>query len=300
MVVVQVRDDGGFVSDELQQGQWDVAWTSNEGATTPALPVLIPDVSEPRVDVRFEGAALRGRVVDVQGVAVGGARVNEVGGSLTTIASPGGTFTLTGLAAGEHRLLATQGSRASRIVTVTIEPERETPEVVLELEEGEKNVLEVRVLGVDGEPRPNAFVFVEAGGAVRILTADSGGLARAAFPLGLPDGARIVVFSGNEWAFGTLRRTGKEGAAQSAVIRHERTGSVKIESRESSGEPVLLSSRAGNLTWMLARIGYPLDLTPYAPVLVNGLPPGSYEVRLGGNSVHVNVTPGSVVSAKFP
>jgi len=299
VVAVPVRSDGSFESDQLQPGQWEVVWSSTDGASTPGQPVLVPDLSEPRVDIRFDGAALRGRVVDNEGAPVSGARVREVGGSLVTVASSAGLFTMTGLAAGVRRLQAVQGTRASRIVDVAIEPGRETPEIVLEIGDEEQNVLEVSVVGRDGLPRANAFVFVEAG-AVRILTADGNGHARGAFPLGLPDGARIVVYSGNEWAFGALRRTGEEGSLQKTTIRFERTGSLQIESRESSGEPALVSSQVGDIAWMLARVGYALEVRPGAATIIHGLPKGLYEVRLGSAAAVVSVTPGSRANVKLP
>lgn len=64
-----------------------------------------------------------------------------------------------------------------------------------------------------------------------------------------------------------------------------------IDFRRHSGQ-----ERAELWKWMLARIGSFLSLSPESPVLINGLPPGMYEVRLGSESATAAVTAGSTAT----
>jgi hypothetical protein len=47
---------------------------------------------------------------------------------------------------------------------------------------------------------------------------------------------------------------------------------------------------------MLGRLGSFVTLSPEAPVVIQGLPPGMYEVRLGEESGMVAVTAGSTAT----
>lgn len=296
-VVVRLRSDGTFETDELLPGDWQVAWRSSDSVGTPDRSITIPDAAEAQIIVEFSGGVVRGRVLDARNQPVAAARIREIQGPLFAIAAPDGAFTMTGVSAGVHRLQAALGARASRVVEVTVEAGKQTPEVTFEIDEIDRNVLSVRVIGKDGEPKPNAFVFVEAmGGIVKTLTADEKGIATAPFPEGLSDGARIVAFADNTWAFGQLRRSGDEDNLQNATIRFVSTGALKIQSEKLSGAPAILSSKAGDLSWLLARIGLFLSVSPDLPVVVHGLPPGGYEIRLGSNRVAAAVTAGSTTT----
>ncbi len=291
-VVVPLRADGTFETNELRPGQWQVAWRSPDSGGTPDRTVTVPDVAEAQLVVEFSGGVIRGRVVDTRNQPVAGARVREIQGPLFAMAGIDGTFTLTAVAPGLHRLQANHGTKASRVLEITVEADEPTDEVRFELDDVERNVLTVRVVGVDGQPKPNAFVFAE----MKTLTADANGVARAAFPEGLRDGARIIVFAENAWAFGELRRTGDEGDPQSVTIRFVPTGALEIRSKTISGAPQILSARAGDLSWMLERIGTFLSLEPDSPLVVHGLPPGMYEVRLGADSAPMSITAGKTAT----
>lgn len=299
-ISVPVTTDGTFETDLLRAGGWQVSWRSGEGAGTAERPLSIPDVSVAHVIVEFAGGVIRGRVLDAGGVPVAGARIREIGGPLFAMATSAGTFTMTGVSAGNHRLQAALGARASRIIEVPVESGRQMPEVIFELDDTERNVLSVRVIGADEQPKPNAFVFAEGAGTLKILTADANGVARGAFPEGLPEGARLIAFADNTWAFTRLRRSGGENDPQSTTVRFGATGALMIRSRTVSGEPSLLSSGAGDLSWMLMRIGTDLSVSPDAPAVVHGLPPGLYEVRLGASAATASVRAGSTATVDLP
>ncbi|HYC91780.1 MAG TPA: carboxypeptidase regulatory-like domain-containing protein [Thermoanaerobaculia bacterium] len=297
-VVVPLRSDGTFETDELRPGEWQVAWRSTESGGTPDRPFAIPDVAEANVVVEFSGGTIRGRVVDERHQPVASARVREIQGPLFAMSAADGSFTMTAVAAGAHRLQAALGSKSSRVLEVTVEPDQPASDVTLQLDDAAKNPLTIRVVGIDGEPQPHAFVFVEAlGGIIKTLTADANGVADVTFPEGLPDGARLVAYAGNAWAFARFRRAGGEGEPQNATIRFARTGTLKVRSKTVSGAPALLASWApGDLGWMLGRIGTFLSLSPEAPLEIHGLPAGMYEVRIGADAATAAVTAGSTAA----
>jgi hypothetical protein len=208
IVVIALRQDGTFETDELRPGQWQVAWRSVDSISTPDRAVTVPDVAEAQVVVEFSGGVIRGRVLDEHSQPVAMARIREIQGPLSAMSAQDGSFTLTAVASGLHRLQAALGAKASKIVEVTVETDKQTPEVTFELDDAQRNVLTIRVLGIDGEPKANAFVFAEGvGGIIKTLTADANGTASVAFAEGLPNGARLVAFADNAWAFGELRRS---------------------------------------------------------------------------------------------
>ncbi len=299
IVTTELTPSGTFETDRLLAGAWQVAWASEEG-TTPPQSVQIPEGREVQVDVVIEGGSIRGRVVDDSGAAVPGARIREVGGGLFSMTGPDGAFAIAGVVPGAHRLQASHGIRSSRAIEVRVESGTSTPEVTLEIGEGEANAVAVLVAGEDGRPRPGAFVFLEATGGISILTADANGVARGSFPAGLPAMAGVVAFAGGSWAFAQLPPAGVEGGSREATIRIGPTGTLSIVSRTFRGEVAVGSSRAGDLSWMLARLGGVVAVAPDAPLVIGGLPSGAYEVRAGGTLVPVSISAGRTTSVQLP
>lgn len=280
-VVVPLRADGTFETNELRAGEWQVSWRAPESGGTPDRTFVVPDVANANIVVEFNGGVIRGRVVDAENRPIAQARVREIQGPLFAMSGADGTFTLTAVAPGVHRLQANVGVRASRVVEVQVEADKAADEVRLEIDDVERDVLTIRILGAEGQPRPNAFVFAGR----KIMTADANGVARSSFPEGRP--AQVIVFADNEWAFGDVRDS------DDVTVRFERTGAMTIRSKTISGEPQILSARAGDLSWMLERLGTFLTVAPDAPLVIHGLPAGMYEVRIGADVATVSVTPGS-------
>ena len=280
-VVVPLRADGTFETNELRAGEWQVSWRSPESGGTPDRTFVVPDVADAQIVVEFSGGVIRGRVVDANDRPIAQARVREIQGPLFAMSGAEGSFTLTAVAPGVHRLQASLGARASRVVEVTVEPDQAASEVRLEIDDVERDVLTIRVVGVEGQPKPNAFVFAGR----KIMTADANGVARSSFPEGRP--GRVIVFADNEWAFGDV------GESDDVTLRFERTGAMTIRSKTITGEPQILSARAGDLSWMLERLGTFLTLAPDAPLVIHGLPVGTYEVRIGADVATVAITAGS-------
>ncbi len=286
-VPLAVNLDGTFETDRLQPGEWQVTWRSSEGAAAQRA-VALPEGTIVSVDIDFDGSIIRGRVLDAQSKPVAGATVRHIGGSFVTRSGPDGSFGLSGFQPGRYRLQSFLGARESRMVEVQVERGQLPEEVILQLDETERNILTVEVIDHDGLPKPSAFVFVEAIGGTRILTADRRGIATGSFSGDMPDVARLVAFAGDAWAFGELRRTAEAGP-RSGNIRFQETGILEMRSRTLAGSPSILSSRAGDLTWMMGRVGYHLSVAPDAPVVVRGLPEGTYIVRLGAAEAMVSV-----------
>lgn len=300
MIVVPVRQDGTFETDQLRPGEWQVGWRSADSVGTPDRDFSIPDSVEAQIVLEFSGGVIRGRVLDPRGEPVAGARVREIQGPLYAMAAADGSFTMTAVPQGLHRLQAALGSKVSPVLDVSVEDGRQMPEVILEIGEAEQNALSIRVIGPDGEPKPNAFVFVEAsGGIIKTVTADATGIATTAMGEGAPEVARLVAYADNTWGFGEFIRP--DAAPHTAVVRFARTGALRIRSRTISGAPVLLSPRApGDLAWMFARIGVFLAVAPESPLVISGLPAGTYEVRVGLERAAASVTAGSTATADLP
>lgn len=287
-VVVPVRADGTFETDELRAGEWQVSWRSPEGGGTPDRTFIVPDRPDANLVVEFRGGVVRGRVVDVNDQPIARARVREIEGPSFAMSASDGTFTLTAVAPGTHRLQATLGPRASRVVDVLVTPDGPSPDVQLEIDDVERDVITIRVLGAVGNPLPNAFVFAER----KILTTDGSGIARASYPEGRPK--RVIVFANNEWAIADA------AGEHEIVVRFATTGAMKIRSRTASGEAQVISMRGGDLSWMLERVGQFLSLGPDTPLVIRGLPPGRYEVRVGAAAAAVSVTTGSTATVDLP
>lgn len=300
-VVVPVRPDGTFETKELRSGDWRVSWRSTEHGVTPDQSYVIVDAPEVEVVVEFRGGVVRGRVVDSEERPVAGARVREIQGPLFAMSRADGSFMLAGVSPGVHRLQARLDQKASEVVTVQVEAEQATPDLALRIDELERNALIVEVLGTDGIPQPNAFVFVEGGGGMaRILTADGRGIARATFPEGLPEGARLAAYAGGSWAFDRLRRVGGDADPQQGTLRMTPPALLTVRSRSLSGSVRIVSSQSGDLTWMLERVGTPLTVGPESVLVVPGLPGGTYEVSLANQAVTVSLTSGSTATATLP
>lgn len=232
--------------------------------------------------------------MDQRGEPVAGARVREIQGPLHAMAAGDGSFTIAAVPPGIHRLHATLGAKGSAVVEVSVEAGKPVPEVLLEMRDAEENVLSVRVLDIDGQPQSNAFVFIEMMGGIKTVTADANGVATTGIDEGLPEVARLVAFAANAWAFGEHRRPADAEGPQTAVVRFTRTGALRIRSETASGAPVLLSPRVpGDLAWMLGRIGSFLSVAPQHPLVVQGLPTGTYEVVVGTSRAIAQVTAGS-------
>lgn len=300
IVVIPVLGDGSFESDQLRPGSWHVGWRSAEGVRTSDQPFTVPEQAA-EIVVAFDGSVIRGRIVDERGKPVAGARIREIEGPLHAMAAGDGSFTIMAVPAGTHRLQAALGGRTSAIVDVHVEAGKQVPEILLQIGSAEREVLSIDVLGMHGEPMPGAFVFVELnGGVVKTLIADASGVATTSVAEGLPLVTRLAAFAGNRWAFSDIRPAAGE-APRRATVRFERTGDLTIRSRTVSGSPQLFSARSpADVAWMYSRLGSFISLTPESPVVVRGVPPGTYEIHVLGHRAVASIVAGSNVTIDLP
>jgi hypothetical protein len=302
IVSVPVQPDGTFETNQLRPGDWRVGWRSSDSTGTPDRAFTIPDAPEAQIVVEFSGGVIHGRVLDESNGAAPGARVREIQGPLYGMAAADGSFTMTAVQPGVHRLQASLAGKTSSVAQVRVEEGKQAPDVVLRIGDAAQNLLSVRVTGIDGEPKPNAFVFVElTGGILKTITADANGVATASVAEGLPEITRLVAFAGGSWAFGEFRHGADDAGPYQADIRFTKTGSLRVRSATVSGTPVLLAPRVpGDFAWMLARIGTFVSVAPQSPLVISGLPAGTYAVRVGSQQMAASVTAGSTATIDLP
>jgi hypothetical protein len=281
-VRVPVRPEGTFESDALRPGEWQVTWRASDSTATPSRPLVIPDGKDATVLIEFSGGVIRGEVVDEAGAPVTGARVRERNGSLFALAASDGTFTMTGVSGGTHQLEASLGAKSSKAIRVEVRTGQPTPPVTLVVGTRTDNLLSLTIVDETGQPRPGAIVFVDLPTRIRTLTADAAGTATLSVPDGIADGTRVVAFSANQWTSTRLKGVSADEVPGPATVRFGETGSLQISSRETSGTVQVASDSAGDLTWMLQRVGYVLNVTPATPLVLSGLPVGRYSVAGAG------------------
>ena len=168
-------EPGRFRFDDLERGQWDLSATA-DGFTRADLSVALPgEPSAPEVVIVLQrGGSVSGLVVDLAGVPVAGASV-QVAANLQNVVSQAeqsttqpvvassladGSFRLSNLAAGQHKLVArADGTAGSEAVEVEVRSGEETSSVLLTLRLG--GTLTGEVYAKDGTPAAGAQVLLQ-------------------------------------------------------------------------------------------------------------------------------------------
>lgn len=296
-VRVPVAPDGSFRTTELLPARWSVNWDAGGGALSPPLAVEVPPGERFETVLRFPGEGLAGRVVDEEGEPVVRARVVELTSGAFALSGDDGAFTLTGLAPGPYAVQARDRELSSEIAEGVLEAGEPAPEIVLVLGEGQRLRLEVRVATADGAPAAGAFVFLDfAGQGARILTADRTGTAVAEISPPLPESVRVAATTGAAWAFSGWIPWREARAGISAVLGSARL-LVRVE--EGGGVPRLLAPGGWDLGLLALQLGAPLRLAPDAPLLLAGLPAGSYRIELGGATAAFDLAEGEVAEIEL-
>ncbi|MCL4837245.1 MAG: carboxypeptidase regulatory-like domain-containing protein [Thermoanaerobaculia bacterium] len=296
-VLVPVAPDGSFRTTELVAGRWTVTWNASGGTLSPPLEVVIPAAERFETALRFPGEGLAGRVVDEEGDPVAGARIVELTSGAFALSRDDGGFTLTGLAPGPYAVQARDRELASEIAEGVLEAGEPAPEIVLVLGEGQRLRFEVRVATADGAPAAGAFVFLDfAGQGARILTADRTGVATAEISPPLPESVRVAATTGAGWSFSGWVPWREARAGISAVLGSAR---LLVRVAEGGGVPRLLAPGGWDLGLLALQLGAPLRLAPDAPLLLAGLPAGSYRIELGGAAAAVDLAEGDVAEIEL-
>src|SRR6185369_10898947 len=181
-VDVAVGADGGFVSQELTPGRWQVSWVPAAGVVSGAQAVEIPAVERFEAEISYPGLAVTGQVLDEEGHPAERARVRELTTGALAFAAADGTFALTGLAGPKAVLQARLDDLSSAVRELALSPDRAPEPVVLTLSKRSADRIEVGVADATGFPASGAFVFLdEEGKGVRLLTTAADGKAAASF-----------------------------------------------------------------------------------------------------------------------
>jgi len=282
MAVAPVESNGRFSIDDLLPGEWDVTWWSASGASVKPRRVTIPDTPTAEITLRYDASVVSGIVIDNDGKPVASARVQTAADHFT-FSNDEGAFTLAGLAPGRYTLQARKGAIASRALDVVVEGNDPLTGLQLKLDPSISDAVRVQVIAANGEPAANAFVFVHADLGVRIVTTDAAGEGEAVFAAGRPANVRLAGFAHGAWTFDVV-----DARASTQVLKVGSVGALRITSTQS-GVPQLLTSNGLDVVWMMSRLGLPASLSPNAPMLISGLPPGRYTLVVGGNARMVDV-----------
>jgi hypothetical protein len=195
-------------------------------------------------------------------------------------------------------LQASLEARTSPTVERILQPGQPGEPVILKLGEDTGPELGVLVLGPDGHPAPNAFVFMEeAGRGLRILTTGSDGRAAATFSAPLPPQVRLCATSGAAWAFGSW--VSWEQARSGSVLRLDSGGTLVVLSESREGNLDILAPGGWNVSHLLLQLGTPPRVGPDQPLQMAGLPAGVYTLALGSQPVSVEVKGGEESRAEL-
>lgn len=296
-VQVAVLDDGSFRTRDVAPGTWQVQWSPAGGSRGPRTTVEIPRADVASIIVRFGGESLLGRVVDREDRPVTDAQVMEHARGAFGRSDEVGAFRLHGLGAGPFALQARSAEGASRVVEGEIEPGRAIEPIVLVLGEERALHLDVTVERVDGTSAVGAFVFLqEEGKGQRILTVGSAGRAEAEIASPLPKLLRVAATDGTAWAFGEW--VSWDLAKRGLALRLG-SGALHLASADQRGRPTIGAPNGWDLSRLLVQIGLPPVLAPEQPLRLFGLPPGTYEVRLGDVALEARVRADDVTALVF-
>ncbi|MEM7588235.1 MAG: carboxypeptidase-like regulatory domain-containing protein, partial [Acidobacteriota bacterium] len=289
---VEVDASGFFTSDRLRSGSWDVSWTGAEGHSA-SQQVDLPESPHYELVLRFAGGSLEGTVSEADGSPVPGARVRDHASGAWAISGDDGSFTLHAVGEGPFALQARLDTRSSELVRIE-NASSLNEAVALVLVDPEQIVIEV--FDASEQPVAGALVFLEeATKRRRILTTAHDG--RATAPLHPPRAqqVRAAAYIGGSWVLSEWQAL--EGPAPSLSLRQEEGGSIRIMTphNEDEAEPIhLVSSDAWDISWLATRLGHRPTVMAGRPWTQHGLPPGSYEVRVGQAQQRVEVEPGQL------
>jgi hypothetical protein len=92
---------------------------------------------------------------------------------------------------------------------------------------------------------------------------------------------------------------GWEEARSGLVLALDGGGALELASRTASGSPQILSPSGWDVSRLLRIMSAPPNVAPDVPLLLTGLPAGSYTVSLGTAATAVSVREGEQASARL-
>ncbi|HEX2255062.1 MAG TPA: carboxypeptidase-like regulatory domain-containing protein [Thermoanaerobaculia bacterium] len=291
-VDVPLAGNGSFTTRQVRPGRWQVILFAEDGA--PAAPRWLELGAEERhLVLDFDGLVVEGRVLDSDGEAVPGARVRQVGLGAEAQSDPSGYFEIRVLAREPVVLQAHHRGRSSaaRTVDLTTLPPRS---VELVIEAGSRAGLSAQVTTADEEPVAGAWVFFAVPGrSLQMVTSGRHGAAVAEYDDEVTSPWSAAAWFEGRWAFAAA------GGAEARLVLPVRGGTLAVESGATGGVVSLATPGVGGLHELLRRVGAQVVAVPSAALEIHGLPPGRYQVGLGGQSREVSVEAGERVVARF-
>jgi hypothetical protein len=308
--MVEVDESGRFTVESVKAGRWDVSWSPQKArqsdtyqpGTHQSITVEIPTADFHRLDLDYGGGAIRGTVIDPEGAPIAGAWVAIREGGSSTRSAEDGTFTLP-IADGTERLTVQARKVEEGLFSeaVSVDPAASEP-LTLVLDRGPREIV-ARILGPDGLPAAGALAFLDAGeGRLRLTTADAGGVASWRLTPPHPPRLRIAAQAAGTWGLGTWRPLEE---VEEIRLEVEEGGSLRVSTDQAADPPgglQILGPEGWDVAALLNRTGTRLQVTPEAPLLLPGLPPGVYTLaptRGAGLPVQATVRAGGEVEVRL-
>ncbi|HEX4959965.1 MAG TPA: carboxypeptidase-like regulatory domain-containing protein [Thermoanaerobaculia bacterium] len=294
-VDVTVEPGGLFATRELRAGKWQVTFQPDGGGSTQALEVALSEAKEQTLALPYPGFSVSGTVVDAEGKAVEEARVRETEGGATVLSAKDGFFRFDGLRAKTYFFSATKEGTASEPVELAVgEGGPKEPLVLVLRPETRRPALEVSVADERGAPAPGAFVFVELPGrSLRVLTADSSGVAKLLLDPPYPATVRAAARIGGGWALGAWQPVDRD--RNGLTLSPGPTGTLGVSAGKSEGLLQISAPGGWNLTFLLSTLGAPPFLKRGVALEIGGLPVGTYQLNAGERAASVTVREGERV-----
>ncbi len=297
-VDVEVDAAGGFWSETLRPGVWQVSWLPPGGTMSPAQRVELPDNPQHELQLDFDGFAVTGQVVSESDQPVAEARVRNLAGSAFAFTDADGGFSLIGLEPGTHRIYARLGSQTSPLVDVVAE-QQEAP-LTLTLEQHQDQQIEIQMTRADGHAAAGAFVFLERSDNIhRMLTASADGRVKVALQPPAPEWVRAAGVDNGSWQLGPWMPVA-EAQEQGIALTAQDTGSVHIESQTRRGWTGILSAEGWDISRLMTRLGMRLTVSPEQPLEVHHLPVGDYLLAIDDFSSRVAIRYGDLTTVEIP
>lgn len=292
-ISIPLSSDGTYRTDDVFPGRWNVAWVSEEGSSTPARSVEVPDAKTFLYSMVLSEGRVRGEVLDENNQPVPRARLRELNSRTSTIAGADGRFELNGLPPGLNRIQAYLGDRDSVVASVTLEEGRDADPIVLKLDETD-DALQVTVVGADRSPvRQGGFVFLETADDLQMTMTDAQGIAS----FRPPDNAvrfRAAAYVDGSIAFSPWQDTAR---SEGVVISVPASGRMEVTSKQR-GLLQITGLDGWNVSLLFSRLGNLPRSGPEATVIA-GLPPGTYALSLGDAQTTARVESGKTIPVKF-
>ncbi len=297
-VDVAVDGEGRFATHRLRPGEWSVIWAPDAGGTTATQDVEVPSLVEWSLRLVFDDRSLTGVVVGRDEAPVAGARVWVSSPGAMAISGPDGRFAVAGLATGSYRLHARLGELTSAPAEVVMEPDREPEPVRLILEERPDDRLTIQVVDPEDGSAAGAFVFLEMDQqGLRILTADSRGRVSAPLYPPHPERVRAAAVADGRWVFGSWLDLAQ--ARPGLTLEVPESGTLRVASRELAGAVEIASAGGWDVSWLLTRFGARPLVSPELPLIIRGLPEGTYRVRLGSFTAQLALRDGETAEVEI-